>query len=45
MSDRMDRPSRLGLPDGQPTQPKIPGIEKMVNHTQCLSDGLDNIYI
>ena len=28
----------------KPTQPKIPGIGWMINHTQCLSDNLDNIY-
>ena len=28
----------------QPTQSKILDIEQMVNHTQCLSDGLYNIY-
>ena len=28
----------------QPTQPEILAIKQMVNHIQCLSDGLDDIY-
>ena len=27
----------------QPTQPEIPDIEQMDNHTQCLSNDLDDI--
>ncbi|RVW75941.1 hypothetical protein CK203_051812 [Vitis vinifera] len=44
MPDGMDRLSRLGLLDRQTNPIGNSSIGQMINHTQCLSDNLDDIY-
>ena len=40
LTDQADRDFQTD----KPTQSKFPGIEQMINHTRCLSNGLDEIY-